>query len=83
MKKVFILCLISLLLVGCGNKKDEPIKVRDYGYHNYEIIELEPNGVLYFYVMEGAYGARGGIAPYYSKNGKLCRQVNGIIEEID
>lgn len=74
MKKLLLLMMIPcLLLVGCTD--DAPVRVRD-GRPAMELVEFEPEGTLYVH-----YGYS--TVPYYNKNGKLCRFVDGEIVEIE
>lgn len=65
--------LTSCILTGC--KDDNERTVVKSGLR-YSIIAMEDTGILYY-----ATGYK--LAPYYSKNGKLCRWENGEIVEID
>ena len=74
MKRVVILLLVVMcVFTGCGVvNPTEP----QFTHSSYRLVELEQDGVLY---IESGYR----VAPYYSKNGKLCKYEDGRIVEID
>lgn len=76
-KRIVGLILVGVLVLGLTGCKDDsvhPIVIKT-GI-GYDVVAMGDTGVLYY-----ATGYK--LAPYYSKNGKLCRWENGEIVEID
>ena len=82
MKKIILASLFLCCLCGCKTSdlktNAEQGLIDTFNYDN--LISADENtGILYYVVI----GGDGKMCPYYSKNGKLCRLVDGKIVEVD
>lgn len=84
--KLIIALLICLCLTGCNDIEVTPsIESQSIEYSDFKLIVDKKTGVIYInntFDYEG--GSPGHVyTPYYSKNGKLCRWVDGKVVEIN
>ena len=85
MKKIILASLFLCCLCGCTMETSdlktnaEQGLIGTFNYNN-RIRADENTGILYYIFAEDADSK---MCPYYSKNGKLCRLVDGKIVEVD
>lgn len=85
-KKIIILVLACFVLTGCEAEPDPPVKAVQMEYSEFELITDAHTGVVYIdntFTTEGSIGTVHIYTPYYSKNGNLCRFVDGKVVEIE
>lgn len=92
-KEIIVLALLLTLtlciLCGC---EETGVGSKSYQAHS-QLCEIDGTKDLYYYKKTkivyivfnecAGYDGYGYMSPYYSKNGKLCRYVDGEIVEID
>lgn len=79
MKRLFLIILLLMCLTGCEEESIEYVQV-DYAITFNLVSDPQTNIV---YIKNNTYGDNPIYTPYYSKNGKLCKYVDGEIKEID
>lgn len=91
MKKVMLIILLALLLTGCENESitTEPtIHSVQMEYSDFDLITDRKTGIVYIeneIKIPGEYGSHYYqiYTPYYGRNGKPCKFVDGKVVEVD
>ena len=84
-KKLIIILLSCLMLTGCENVEPTGVQAVSREYSSFELIVDASTGIVY---IDNKFDEQGGFSahiytPYYSRNGKLCRFVDGKVVEIE
>lgn len=81
MKRLLLITLLLMCLTGCEDVNTTSIPAQaDYDI-TFNLVSDPETGIIYIknYTYYGNYV----YTPYYSKNGKLCRYVDGEIKEVE
>lgn len=81
MKRLLLITLLLMCLTGCEDVNTTSIPAQADYDTTFNLVSDPETGIIYIknYTYYGNYV----YTPYYSKNGKLCRYVDGEIKEIE
>jgi uncharacterized protein YcfL len=85
MKKIAVCMLLIILLAGCDNIEAEPVAQDvQIEYSTFNLVIDSKTKIVY---IDNKVQSDSGITyhiytPYYSKNGNLCKHVDGKIKEV-
>jgi len=87
-KKLIIILLSCLMLTGCEDVEPTGVQAVSREYSSFELIVDASTGIVYIdntvCNYDGNFRDYTHIyTPYYSRNGKLCRFVDGKVVEIE
>lgn len=85
-----MMATVAFGLIGCSNAKR--ISTEDATKMGFKVVNVADKNLVYdvntqiiYYAFTDGTGqcSHGFMSPYYSENGKLCRFINGEIQEIE
>ena len=81
MKRLLLIIILLMCLTGCEDVNTTPIPVQvDYDI-TFNLVSDPQTDIVY--IKNCTDNNKPVYTPYYSKNGKLCRYVDGEIKEIE